>query len=374
MLTKPFNGRAFSSILVDRIAQYRDGSPATTRLAFSGSARRDAGSRHELPEGGCLAGSTNRRYEHRQRGFSILGAGLAHDVFISYASSDKLTADAACAVLESKGLRCWMAPRDILPGVDYGEAIVNAIGEVRVFLLVFSSHANASNQIKREVERAVSRGIPVIPLRIEDVAPTKSLEYFISSPHWLDAFSPPLQRHLDYLAEVIQSLLKGETAPSAGFQLGAKTAAERAREPKLGPREIGIGLGVLIAVIVVLVLAVKPIQNLIVKPATPIASAQAAPRSAAPTDNPVATAGASLAGAWSSHGMSCRDPMKIAITDGVLSGTLSGQSWSGKIEPGGTPSTVATHSRDGDFSYVLNGEVLTMTGPEGPMELKRCAG
>ena len=135
---------------------------------------------------------------------------MAHDIFISYASKDKLIADAACAILESRGIRCWIAPRDILPGADWGESIVDALSHARVFVLVFSSHANASQQIRREVERAVNRGLAVIPLRIEDVAPTKSLEYFISTPHWLDAFSPPLERHLNYLADIIRHILDGE--------------------------------------------------------------------------------------------------------------------------------------------------------------------
>ena len=120
------------------------------------------------------------------------GIFLAHDVFISYSSKDKPAADAACAVLESKGIRCWIAPRDIIPGADWGESIIDALNQSRAFVLVFSSNANSSPQIKREVERAVNQGLPVIPLRIEDVAPIKSLEYFISSPHWLDAFSLPL--------------------------------------------------------------------------------------------------------------------------------------------------------------------------------------
>ena len=94
---------------------------------------------------------------------------MAHDVFISYSSKDKPTADGACAVLEARGLRCWIAPRDILPGQDWGEAIVDAISASKVFVLVFSSHANASQQIKREVERAVHHALPIIPLRIEDV-------------------------------------------------------------------------------------------------------------------------------------------------------------------------------------------------------------
>ncbi len=138
---------------------------------------------------------------------------MAHDVFISYSSKDKPAADATCAVLESKGIRCWMAPRDITPGADWGETIVDAIHSSRALVLVFSANANLSPQIKREVERAVNKGIPIIPLRIENVMPAKSLEYFLSTPHWLDAFTPPLEHHLNYLAEVIQQILKGEAPP-----------------------------------------------------------------------------------------------------------------------------------------------------------------
>jgi hypothetical protein len=139
---------------------------------------------------------------------------VGHDAFISYSSKDKPTADATCAVLENKGIRCWIAPRDILPGADWGEAIIDAINEAKVFVLVFSSNANESPQIKREVERAINRGIPVVPFRIENVLPTKSLEYFLSTPHWLDAFSPPMEAHLTYLASVISSVLDGKGAPA----------------------------------------------------------------------------------------------------------------------------------------------------------------
>lgn len=138
---------------------------------------------------------------------------MAHDVFISYSSKDKPAADAACAVLESKGIRCWIAPRDITPGADWGESIIDAIHSSRAFLLIFSGNANTSQQIKREVERAVNRGLAIIPMRIENVLPAKSLEYFLSTPHWLDAFTPPLQQHLDYLSDVIRAVLDGAKAP-----------------------------------------------------------------------------------------------------------------------------------------------------------------
>ena len=129
---------------------------------------------------------------------------MAHDVFISYSSSDKTTADAVCARLEAEGVRCWIAPRDVMPGMDYGQAIVEAIQAARLMIVVFSSHANESKHIKREVERAVSHGLVVLPFRIENTLPSASLEYFIGSLHWLDAMSPPLESHLHELVTTVQ--------------------------------------------------------------------------------------------------------------------------------------------------------------------------
>ena len=132
---------------------------------------------------------------------------MAFDVFISYASKDKVVADAVCARLESAGIRCWIAPRDIVAGRSYGEAIIEAIHVTKVMVLVFSSNANASGHIPKEVERAVSSGLAILPFRIEDVSPGKSLDYFIGSVHWLDAMSPPMEKHLDDLASTVQKLL-----------------------------------------------------------------------------------------------------------------------------------------------------------------------
>ena len=137
---------------------------------------------------------------------------MAHDVFISHSGKDKPIADAVCATLEIGGVRCWIAPRDIVPGTQWGEAIIDAISSSRVMVLVFSSNANESQQIIREVERAVSKGIPVIPFRVEDVDPNKSLEYFISAPHWLDALTPPLEKHLGQLLSTIKLLLSRQGA------------------------------------------------------------------------------------------------------------------------------------------------------------------
>jgi hypothetical protein len=109
--------------------------------------------------------------------------------------------------LESRKIRCWIAPRDVGIGIDWPSAIIQALNSTRIFVLVFSSSSNKSNQTMREVERAVSKGIPIIPLRIENVEPSGSMEYLLSTRHWLDAMTPPLEQHLQKLADTIQFLL-----------------------------------------------------------------------------------------------------------------------------------------------------------------------
>ena len=74
-------------------------------------------------------------------------------------------------------------------------------------VLVFSAASNTSPQVLREIERAVHNGTAIIPFRIEDVPFNDSLEYFVSTPHWLDALTPPLEEHAERLAESIKSLL-----------------------------------------------------------------------------------------------------------------------------------------------------------------------
>ncbi|HLJ91146.1 MAG TPA: TIR domain-containing protein [Candidatus Angelobacter sp.] len=139
---------------------------------------------------------------------------MAHDVFLSHSSKDKPIADAMCASLESAGVRCWIAPRDILPSTPYAEAILEGIKGSRVLVLILSSQSNASPQVMREVERAVHFQIPILPFRTEEVAPSADLEYFVSATHWLDAMTPPLDKHLQYLVQTVQILLARTPAHS----------------------------------------------------------------------------------------------------------------------------------------------------------------
>lgn len=140
---------------------------------------------------------------------------MAHDVFLSHSVKDKTVAGAIVGRLESESVTCWMAPRDVVPGADWGESIIDAIESSRIMVLLFSESANASPQIKREVERAVNKGVYIIPFRVEDIPPTRALEYFISTSQWMDAFSPPLERHLDTLTKTVKAVLRSPPPPEA---------------------------------------------------------------------------------------------------------------------------------------------------------------
>ena len=135
---------------------------------------------------------------------------MAHDVFISHSKKDKTVADAVCGTLEKQGIRCWIAPRDVPPGKSWPAAIVEAISISKVFVLVFSDGSNQSKQVVKEVGEAFDTGIPIIPLRIEDVKPSQEMGYYIKSIHWLDAMDPPLERHLKRLADSVKALLSVE--------------------------------------------------------------------------------------------------------------------------------------------------------------------
>ena len=219
---------------------------------------------------------------------------MAFDVFISYATEDRVVANAVCARLESAGIRCWIAPRDITAGRSYGEAIIEAIHEVKVMVLVFSSNANASGHIPKEVERAVSNSLTIIPFRIEDVMPGKSLDYFIGSVHWLDAMSPPLDRHLDNLANTVQKLLPGQDGRPVPPRPGPQPSPVPAPPGRaISIKTLGIGAVVLAAIVLAAIhFWPKPPVNPGPNPPSPIPAPQPVPAPPGPVPpEPVPNAG-----------------------------------------------------------------------------------
>ena len=162
---------------------------------------------------------------------------MSHDVFISYCSEDKDVADAVCAGLEADKIRCWIAPRDVPPGENWGGSIIHAITESKIMVVIFSSHTNRSRHVVNEIERAVSHEVTIIPFRIEPVTPSENLELFISSCHWLDALTPPLEAKIRELSAAARRALGH--AGDAGAERGVGPAPLPAATPSAPRRTRG---------------------------------------------------------------------------------------------------------------------------------------
>ena len=135
---------------------------------------------------------------------------MRQHVFVSYSSQDRAIADDWCRAVEAAGLACWIAPRNILPSADWAEQIIDGIDAAWAFLLVLTVASNQSQQVRREVERAVHKQVPVLPLRINNVALSKSLEYFLSAQHWFDAFEGVRGDHHAGVVQALRALRANE--------------------------------------------------------------------------------------------------------------------------------------------------------------------
>lgn len=140
---------------------------------------------------------------------------MLRDIFISYSSDDKTVAFELCEALESAGLTCWIAPRNIDPGSSWTSSILSAVSECRIMMLIFSAKSNVSKHVMREILHAVDKGFPVFPIRIEDVLPTGGLEYCLVGVQWFDATTRPISRHVESLVAQLRHQLQLTGAPAA---------------------------------------------------------------------------------------------------------------------------------------------------------------
>lgn len=151
-------------------------------------------------------------------------------IFLSHASEHAALALAICDALEVEGFRCWIAPRDIVPGKQYAESIVEAVDGCDLLLLILSSFANDSGHVLREVERAASRGKGLLTVRIENVEPSKGISYFIQAHQWLEVAG----MGSDQMVSQVVRAMQAREASSPDVE-GSPVLATRELEPRRVP-------------------------------------------------------------------------------------------------------------------------------------------
>jgi len=133
-------------------------------------------------------------------------------VFISYATekvdyrmSDWQVADMIYSALKSEGINCWVAHRDIAPGLNWPDEISKAISQSMMMVLVVSSNTQKSSYVSMEVTQAINENLNIIPFFIEKVSLRGGLKLFLSNSQWINAYPQPQKKHLDQLVESILS-------------------------------------------------------------------------------------------------------------------------------------------------------------------------
>jgi TolB-like protein len=209
-------------------------------------------------------------------------------VFISYASPDVAVADAVCTALERAGVICWIAPRDVVPGEFYADAIVHAIDSTRMIVLVLSKSAAGSPHVLREVERASSKGHPVVSLRMDLMPLPPSLEYFLNTSHWLDASTIGVTRAVPKLVESVRHVL-GAASVAVAWSETAPSSAKLSRPASRAGRVAAVVVGAVATAAIAAYLTLdKPwLRSKVIEP-KPAISIMTAPTAPGVTDKSIA--------------------------------------------------------------------------------------
>jgi formylglycine-generating enzyme required for sulfatase activity len=156
-------------------------------------------------------------------------------IFISYSSKDQKTAEAICTAIENRGHPCWISSRDIGPGENFQTQIVRAIRHAKIMVLVFSAHANNSEEIKKELVLAGQSRLVVIPVRVEDVTPDEAFAYEFATRQWIDVFGD-WEHAIGRVVHQIEAVIGEEEAEAATPKPAEdKPAASAAPPPPAAP-------------------------------------------------------------------------------------------------------------------------------------------
>jgi hypothetical protein len=155
-------------------------------------------------------------------------------LFVSHVTEDRAAASQVVEELERRGVRCWIAPRNVQPGKPFDDDIADAIESCRAMLLIFSSRCNESEYIRREITVAGNMNKVIVPFRIEDVEPKRGLSVRLANLHWIDAFVAR-ERAIDEVVRSVQPSSAGSPPQASRPAASDEAKAGWTPPPKAPP-------------------------------------------------------------------------------------------------------------------------------------------
>jgi hypothetical protein len=149
-------------------------------------------------------------------------------IFISYVQEDGAVAYEIAAGLETQGYSSWYYERDCPAGADYFEETHKAISDCEAMVIVISPRSLPSDQITREIVRAVESSKATFPLLLE----VSHDDYAHRRPGWHQAMAAANATRIppERVATVVPSLVAGLGAK--GIQAHANGRWASAEPPK----------------------------------------------------------------------------------------------------------------------------------------------
>lgn len=155
--------------------------------------------------------------------------GSSKKIFISYVEEDGAVAHEIAAGLESQGYSSWYYERDCPAGADYFEETYKAISDCEAMVVVISPRSLPSDQVTREIVRAVESCKATLPLLLE----ISHDDYARRRPGWKQAMAAANATRIppDRIPTIIPALVAGLSAK------GIRTETNGHTSPVATPKE-----------------------------------------------------------------------------------------------------------------------------------------
>ena len=139
---------------------------------------------------------------------------MSKDIFVSYTTPDRRIADDVVSFFETQGIDCFIAPRDVDPGLAYAANLMRAIDNARAIILIASGAINDSAHVLNEIEAIINKKKPLIPFFIEDFAMSDEFCYYLSRTQRIVAYPDPIPSYYGKLLTAVTPYLPKKEEPA----------------------------------------------------------------------------------------------------------------------------------------------------------------
>ncbi len=148
------------------------------------------------------------------------------DVFISYSRDDKDRVLELASRLRSAGVSIWIDQGGIDGAALWGEAIVNALDQAKVLLLMVSEAAVRSHNVAKEVVLTSERKGHILPVLLEPTVIPPGLKYPLAGIQQIELFQGDREQNVQSILRSLERL-GVRTGPPAGTVAAEDSRAAR---------------------------------------------------------------------------------------------------------------------------------------------------